>query len=166
MPYTLARHLESPGSAVVGQVVGELAQAPAAEKPVGRVGRVANIGVHGKPVTLHLDWLWTRDLTVTTALVHTYSTPTLVRLLASHLNDAHRFVAHASASTSSSRHLTCSPAPARPGRLRSSSADPAGPVAGPWVRRVRMHGPGHPVAGQRRPATRHRPGYGERIGVR
>ena len=45
-------------------------------------GRVANIGVHGKPATLHLEDLWIRDITITTGLVDTYSTPTLLRLLA------------------------------------------------------------------------------------
>ncbi|MEO8898795.1 MAG: zinc-dependent alcohol dehydrogenase family protein [Candidatus Dormibacter sp.] len=44
-------------------------------------GRVANIGVHGKPATLHLETLWTRDVTITTGLVDAYTTPTLIRLL-------------------------------------------------------------------------------------
>ena len=51
-------------------------------------GRVANIGVHGKPATLHLEELWIRDVTITTGLVDTYSTPTLLRLLTSHQVDA------------------------------------------------------------------------------
>ena len=46
-------------------------------------GRVANIGVHGKPATLHLETLWTRDVTITTGLVDAYSTPTLIGLLSS-----------------------------------------------------------------------------------
>ncbi|HZL07133.1 MAG TPA: alcohol dehydrogenase, partial [Coriobacteriia bacterium] len=58
------------------------------------VGRVANIGVHGKPATLHLERLWARDVTITTGLVDTYSTPTLLRLLTSHQIDAQRFVTH------------------------------------------------------------------------
>jgi alcohol dehydrogenase len=57
-------------------------------------GRVANIGVHGKPATLHLQRVWDRDLTITTGLVDTYSTPTLIRLLTSHHIDAQRFVSH------------------------------------------------------------------------
>ncbi len=57
-------------------------------------GHVANIGVHGKPATLHLESLWIRDVTVTTGLVDTYSTPTLLRLVSSHLVDAERFVSH------------------------------------------------------------------------
>ncbi|GGD26908.1 alcohol dehydrogenase catalytic domain-containing protein [Nocardioides daphniae] len=45
-------------------------------------GTVANVGVHGAPVTLHLEQLWTKDVTITTGLVDTSSTPTLLRLLA------------------------------------------------------------------------------------
>jgi alcohol dehydrogenase len=57
-------------------------------------GHVANIGVHGKSAVLHLESLWTRDVTITTGLVDTYSTPTLMRLLTSHQIDAARFVTH------------------------------------------------------------------------
>jgi alcohol dehydrogenase len=57
-------------------------------------GRVANIGVHGKPATLHLESLWIRDITITTGLVDTYSTPTLLRLVAARQIDAARFVTH------------------------------------------------------------------------
>jgi threonine dehydrogenase-like Zn-dependent dehydrogenase len=46
------------------------------------------------PATLHLEDQWTRDITITTGLVDAYSTPTLLRLLASHHIDAGRFVAH------------------------------------------------------------------------
>ena len=57
-------------------------------------GHVANIGVHGEPVTLHLEDLWTRNVTITTGLVDTYSTPTLLRLLRGDQIDAERFVTH------------------------------------------------------------------------
>jgi alcohol dehydrogenase len=57
-------------------------------------GHVANIGVHGRPATLHLESLWTRDVTITTGLVDTYSTPTLLRLLTSRQIDAGRFATH------------------------------------------------------------------------
>jgi alcohol dehydrogenase len=57
-------------------------------------GHVANIGVHGKPSVLHLETLWTRDVTITTGLVDTYSTPTLSRLMATRQLDASRFVTH------------------------------------------------------------------------
>ncbi len=57
-------------------------------------GHVANIGVHGEPVSLHLETLWTRDVTITTGLVDTNSTPTLLRLLQGGQIDAERFVTH------------------------------------------------------------------------
>ena len=57
-------------------------------------GHIANIGVHGEPVTLHLEDLWIRDVTITTGLVDTYTTPTLLRLVISHQVDAGRFVTH------------------------------------------------------------------------
>jgi alcohol dehydrogenase len=57
-------------------------------------GRVANIGVHGKPVTLHLEKLWNRDVTVTTGLVDTFSIPQLMRLTASGRLDPSLFATH------------------------------------------------------------------------
>ncbi len=57
-------------------------------------GRVANIGVHGKPAQLHLEKLWTRDVTVTTGLVDTYSIPQLLRLIISGRLDPTLFATH------------------------------------------------------------------------
>jgi alcohol dehydrogenase len=57
-------------------------------------GTVANVGVHGGPATLHLEELWIKNVTITTGLVDTYSTPTLLRLLAAHHIDLARFVTH------------------------------------------------------------------------
>lgn len=57
-------------------------------------GHVANIGVHGKPVTLHLEDLWIRDVTITTGLVDTRTTPTLLRMLKSRQLDTHGLVTH------------------------------------------------------------------------
>lgn len=57
-------------------------------------GRVANVGVHGEPAALHLEELWIRNVTVTTGLVDTYSTPTLLRLIEAGKLDAGRFVTH------------------------------------------------------------------------
>jgi alcohol dehydrogenase len=57
-------------------------------------GRIANIGVHGQPATLHLEDLWIRNVRITTGLVDTYSTPTLLRLAQGHQIEADRFVTH------------------------------------------------------------------------
>lgn len=43
-------------------------------------GRIANVGVHGSPVSLHLEELWNKDITITTGLVDTSSTPLLLEL--------------------------------------------------------------------------------------
>lgn len=57
-------------------------------------GHVANVGVHGKPVTLHLETLWIRDVTITTGLVDTSTTPTLLRLLAEQQLDPTPLITH------------------------------------------------------------------------
>lgn len=46
-------------------------------------GRVANVGVHGRPASLALQDLWIRDITIRTGLVDTSSTPMLLQLLRS-----------------------------------------------------------------------------------
>jgi alcohol dehydrogenase len=57
-------------------------------------GHVANIGVHGRPATLHLETLWIRNVTITTGLVDTYSTPRLLTMLAAGQLDTSKFVTH------------------------------------------------------------------------
>jgi alcohol dehydrogenase len=57
-------------------------------------GHVANIGGHGKPAVLHLESLWIKNVTITTGLVDTYSTPTLLRMLAAEQIDTTQFVTH------------------------------------------------------------------------
>jgi len=57
-------------------------------------GRVANVGVHGKPAALHLEDLWIKDVTITTGLVDGYSTPTLLKLIRSGQLNVDRFVTH------------------------------------------------------------------------
>ena len=57
-------------------------------------GRVANIGVHGKPAELHLEKLWIRDVTITTGLVDTFSIPQLMRLIITGRLDPSLFATH------------------------------------------------------------------------
>jgi alcohol dehydrogenase len=57
-------------------------------------GRVANVGVHGRPATLHLEDLWIRNITITTGLVDTYSTPTLLKMLAGGQFDVGHMITH------------------------------------------------------------------------
>jgi alcohol dehydrogenase len=57
-------------------------------------GRVANIGVHGKPATLHLEDLWIRNVTITTGLVDTYSTPQLLDMVVAGQIDTGHMITH------------------------------------------------------------------------
>jgi len=57
-------------------------------------GHVANIGVHGKPATLHLETLWIKNVTIMTGLVDAYSTPTLLNMLAAQQITTTDFVTH------------------------------------------------------------------------
>ncbi|HTX30394.1 MAG TPA: zinc-dependent alcohol dehydrogenase family protein [Solirubrobacteraceae bacterium] len=57
-------------------------------------GRVANIGVHGRPASLHLERLWIKDVTITTGLVDTFSIAQLMRLIASGRLDPSLFATH------------------------------------------------------------------------
>jgi alcohol dehydrogenase len=57
-------------------------------------GRVANVGVHGAPASLHLEDLWIKNVTIMTGLVDTYSTPTLLRLVSSRQLESAKFVTH------------------------------------------------------------------------
>jgi alcohol dehydrogenase len=82
------------GADVTIEAVGTPATFELAVELVRPCGHVANIGVHGKPATLHLESLWTRDITITTGLCDTYSTPTLSRLLESRQLEAARFITH------------------------------------------------------------------------
>jgi alcohol dehydrogenase len=57
-------------------------------------GRVANVGVHGAPATIHLEKIWISDLTITTGLVDTSTTPLLLRLVAQGSIDATPLITH------------------------------------------------------------------------
>ncbi len=82
------------GADVAVEAVGVPATFELAADLIRPGGRVANIGVHGKPATLHLEKLWIRDVTITTGLVDTYSIPRLMRLIASGRLDPSLFATH------------------------------------------------------------------------
>jgi alcohol dehydrogenase len=70
------------GADVVIEAVGVPESFELCTRMVRPGGHVANIGVHGAPATLHLEDLWIKNITITTGLVDTYSTPTLLRMAA------------------------------------------------------------------------------------
>src|SRR6266566_6943652 len=57
-------------------------------------GRVANVGVHGHSAVLHLEKLWIKDVTITTGLVDTFTTPRLLNLIAEGRLDPTPFATH------------------------------------------------------------------------
>jgi alcohol dehydrogenase len=61
------------------EAVGIPATFELCEEIVGAGGHIANIGVHGASVPLHLEKLWSRNITITTRLVDAVSTALLLK---------------------------------------------------------------------------------------
>lgn len=57
-------------------------------------GHIANIGVHGKSVTLHLEALWDRNISITTRLVDTVTTPMLLKTVRSKKIQPNKLITH------------------------------------------------------------------------
>jgi alcohol dehydrogenase len=76
------------------EAVGIPATFELCENVIGPGGTIANVGVHGTKVSLHLERLWDRNITITTRLVDTASTPMLLNVLQSGRLDPARLVTH------------------------------------------------------------------------
>ena len=61
---------------------------------VGPGGTIANIGVHGVKVDLHLELLWSKNIAITTRLVDTVTTPMLLKTVQSKKIDPTRLITH------------------------------------------------------------------------
>ncbi|WP_042172471.1 zinc-dependent alcohol dehydrogenase family protein [Streptomyces sp. NBRC 110035] len=85
---------EGLGADVVIEAVGVPEAFEQCTRMVRPGGHVANVGVHGKPATLHLEDLWIKNLTITTGLVDTHSTPTLLRMASAGRLPASQLVTH------------------------------------------------------------------------
>ena len=57
-------------------------------------GRIANVGVHGKPVELHMEKLWDRNISLTTRLVDTVTIPMLLKTVQSGKLQPSKLVTH------------------------------------------------------------------------
>jgi alcohol dehydrogenase len=57
-------------------------------------GRIANVGVHGKSVSLRLETLWSKNITITTRLVDTAATPMLLKTVSSKKLDPAKLISH------------------------------------------------------------------------
>jgi alcohol dehydrogenase len=76
------------------EAVGVPATFELCEKIVTPGGTIANIGVHGKKVDLHLESLWDRNIAITTRLVDTVSIPMLFKTVLSNKVDPKRLITH------------------------------------------------------------------------
>ena len=76
------------------EAVGIPATFELCEKIVAPGGVIANVGVHGVKVDLHLENLWDRNITITTRLVDTVSTPMLLNVVAAHKIDPKLLITH------------------------------------------------------------------------
>jgi len=82
------------GVDTVIEAVGIPATFELCEKLVAPGGTIANIGVHGTKVELHLELLWDRNITITTRLVDTVSTPMLLQTLQAKKIDPKLLITH------------------------------------------------------------------------
>ncbi|KAF2163907.1 hypothetical protein M409DRAFT_68167 [Zasmidium cellare ATCC 36951] len=85
---------EADGFDVVMEAVGIPATFDMCQELVGLGGHIANIGVHGKPVNLSIDKLWSRSVTISMALVSAHTIPTLLDLYAAGKIDASDMITH------------------------------------------------------------------------
>jgi alcohol dehydrogenase len=76
------------------EAVGIPATFELCQQIVAAGGVLANIGVHGVKVDLHLEKLWDRNISITTRLVDTVSTPMLLKTLCSHRLDPKPLITH------------------------------------------------------------------------
>jgi len=85
---------EGAGVDVVIEAVGIPATFNICQAIVAAGGRIASVGVHGKPVELHLETLWDRNIAITTRLVDTVTTPMLLKVVRSGKLQPSKLVTH------------------------------------------------------------------------
>jgi len=85
---------EGAGVDVAIEAVGLPATFAICQAIVAPGGRIANVGVHGKPVELHMEKLWDRNISLTTRLVDTVTTPMLLKVVRSGKLQPSKLVTH------------------------------------------------------------------------
>lgn len=85
---------EGRGVDVAIEAVGVPATFHLCEEIVAAGGTIANVGVHGVKVDLHLEKLWDRNITITTRLVDTVTTPMLLKTVRSKKIDPKALITH------------------------------------------------------------------------
>lgn len=85
---------EGKGVDVAIEAVGISDTFDVCQKIVAAGGHIANVGVHGKPVQLNLDKLWSHNITITTRLVDTVTTPLLLKTVRSGKLQPQQLITH------------------------------------------------------------------------
>ncbi|MGB7099427.1 MAG: zinc-dependent alcohol dehydrogenase family protein [Xanthobacteraceae bacterium] len=76
------------------EAVGMPATFVVCEDIIAPGGTIANVGVHGVKADLHLERLWSHNITITTRLVDTVTTPMLLKTVQSGKIDPKRLITH------------------------------------------------------------------------
>jgi len=76
------------------EAVGIPATFELCQEIVAAGGTIANVGVHGVKADLHLERLWSHNVTITTRLVDTVSIPMLLKTVQSKRIDARQLITH------------------------------------------------------------------------
>jgi alcohol dehydrogenase len=82
------------GVDVAMEAVGIRATFDICQEIVKPGGHIANLGVHGKSVEFHIEKLWIRNITLTTGLVNTTSTPMLLKTVQSNKLKPEQLITH------------------------------------------------------------------------
>ncbi|EON99669.1 putative alcohol dehydrogenase domain protein [Phaeoacremonium minimum UCRPA7] len=82
------------GCDTVIEAVGIPASFDLCQKLLAPGGTLANVGVHGTKVDLHLEDLWAHNISITTRLVDTVTTPMLMKLVQSGKLDPTKLITH------------------------------------------------------------------------
>lgn len=82
------------GVDVAIEAVGVPATFDICQKIVSAGGNIANVGVHGTPVELHIEELWIKNINISMGLVSTNTTPMLLKTLGSGKVDPGKLVTH------------------------------------------------------------------------
>jgi alcohol dehydrogenase len=85
---------DNKGVDVAIEAVGVPATFELCQTIVAPGGHIANVGVHGKSAPLHLETLWSKNITITTRLVDTVTTPMLMKTVTSKKIDATKLITH------------------------------------------------------------------------
>jgi alcohol dehydrogenase len=90
----IMRLTDNKGVDVAIEAVGIAATFELCEKIIAPGGHIANVGVHGKSVELFLETLWAQNITITTRLVDTVTTPMLLKIVQSNKIKPKQLITH------------------------------------------------------------------------